>query len=379
MTASARHRARRRGDQGQIIVIAALAMIAIIAGVSLVIEGGNAYAHQRVAQNGADSLANTGATVLAERLGGVTRSDQDVADAINSMATANQLNSTIGWYTNVTGQLLTPAGMTTNGLSAAAKIGDGTIPPLTQGVRVVGTQTFGTTFAGALGINSFTVNADATAVAGALTGGLLLPVVFPVSLSNCDGSGSTVNLDDPWRLSDPGSPHPNGQEWNIPLCMSGSGSFMILNLDPTKDCYQETVDPTRMQFPDFPAWVNTDTGNDCAKKISQGITDAGLNGTIVLIPVCDNDCSTQSGSGGQYHIVRVVSFFLDYISYSNNTNNSACRLTTSPTYGTPIQNITGGNGSASCMVGWFVRYITNGPVGTGSIEHGEAIGIQLIR
>ena len=54
-------------------------------------------------------------------------------------------------------------------------------------------------------------------------------------------------------------------------------------------------------------------------------------------------------------------------------NNSACRLTVSPTYGTPIQNITGGNGSASCMVGWFVRYITNGPVGTGAIDNSESI------
>jgi hypothetical protein len=42
-------------------------------------------------------------------------------------------------------------------------------------------------------------------------------------------------------------------------------------------------------------------------------------------------------------------------------------------------NITGGNGSSSCMVGWFVRYVTSGPVGTGQIHNGEAIGVQLIR
>ncbi len=68
-----RPRAADRGQRGQIIVIAALAMIALIGGVSLILEGGNAYAHQRIAQNAADSVANAGATVLAKRLGGGTR------------------------------------------------------------------------------------------------------------------------------------------------------------------------------------------------------------------------------------------------------------------------------------------------------------------
>ena len=49
------------------IVIAAMAMVSLIGGVALVLEAGNAYAHQREAQNGADAVANAGATVLAER------------------------------------------------------------------------------------------------------------------------------------------------------------------------------------------------------------------------------------------------------------------------------------------------------------------------
>ena len=59
-------RRRRRGEAGQIIVIAALSMIAMIAFGALVLEGGNAYAQQRVAQNGADATANAGAVVLAQ-------------------------------------------------------------------------------------------------------------------------------------------------------------------------------------------------------------------------------------------------------------------------------------------------------------------------
>ena len=65
--------------------------------------------------------------------------------------------------------------------------------------------------------------------------------------------------------------------------------------------------------------------------------------------------------------------------FENNPNNSLCKQTTSPKYGTSIVNIVNGNGSSSCMAGWFVRYVTSGPVGSGQINNGETIGVQLIR
>ena len=64
-------------ERGQILVIAVLAMIALISLTALVLEGGNAYAQQRVVQNGADGAANAGAVVLAQRLGGSSRTDAD--------------------------------------------------------------------------------------------------------------------------------------------------------------------------------------------------------------------------------------------------------------------------------------------------------------
>ena len=50
----------RDGQRGQILVVAVLAMISMIGGVALILEGGNAYAHQRMVQNGADAVANVG-------------------------------------------------------------------------------------------------------------------------------------------------------------------------------------------------------------------------------------------------------------------------------------------------------------------------------
>jgi putative Flp pilus-assembly TadE/G-like protein len=376
-------RRARRDERGQIIVVAALAMVVIIAGVSLVLEGGNAYAHQRVVQNAADAVANSGATVIAERLGGAIRTDADIHDAMSRLSSANALNGYDGYYTDVTGQMLTPAGVVTSSRASAAAVGGGTIPSMAQGVLAAGSQSFDTTFARVIGFNQFTASADATAVAGALTGGQFMPVVFPVSMKNCDGSGDLIqDVDADWRMSNPPVPpstHPSGQEFLIPLCKTGAGSFMILNLDPTKSCYQEVVDPSSIQYADFPVDIPVDVGNNCAKEVEQGVVDASLQGKVVLIPICDGECTTDSGSNATYHIVRITAFWLDYLSYSNNTNNSWCKLITSPTYNTSIVNIVGGNGSASCMAGWFVRYVTSGPVGKSQITNGEAIGVQLIR
>jgi hypothetical protein len=378
----------RRSQRGQIIVVAALTMIALIGGVSLVLEGGNAYAHQRVTQNAADAVANAGATVIGMRLGGGTQGDTEVLDALDAMADANGLDTFTGWYTDVDGHLLTPAGLTTTSTAAAAQVGPGdggdtSIPNGTQGVAVGGSQTFGTTFARAIGISQFTSSADATAVAGAPTGGIFMPVVWPVSLTDCDGSGTTVVSDEPWRMSNPNptvpTDHPIGQEFIVPLCKSGGGSFMILDLDPDKTCEEEVSNPTTIQFPDFPVDIPVENGNDCAKKVEDGIVAEDLQGQVVLIPICDGDCVTTSGSNATYHIIRISAFYLDFLSYSNNSHTSPCYLSTSPTYGTSMINIAGGNGSSRCMAGWFVRYMTSGPVGSGQIHNGEAVAIQLKR
>ena len=38
-----------------------------------------------------------------------------------------------------------------------------------------------------------------------------------------------------------------------------------------------------------------------------------------------------------------------------------------------------GNGSSSCIAGWFVRYVTSGPVGAGDVTGAGAVSVQLIR
>jgi hypothetical protein len=97
------------------------------------------------------------------------------------------------------------------------------------------------------------------------------------------------------------------------------------------------------------------------------------SGQVVFIPICDGECTTSGGSNATYHIIRVAAFYLDYMSDQNSGHNPACNGN-----GTTLVPIAG-NGSSSCIAGWFVRYISSGPVGAGPIQGAGAIGIQLVK
>src|SRR4051794_36027313 len=164
-------------------------MVAIIALAALVLEGGNAYAQQRQTQNAADASANAGAAVLAQRFGDPSLNDSDVDNAVRTTATTNGLATWTGFYTNVSGQFLSPAG-TVVAKTSAAQVSGGVIPPGAQGVAVDGSRNFGAFVGRVIGFTSFTSSGTATAVAGKLNGGAFLPVVFPINISDCEKNGS---------------------------------------------------------------------------------------------------------------------------------------------------------------------------------------------
>jgi Flp pilus assembly protein TadG len=374
----------RRRSEGQILVIFALGLIAMLAGVALVIEGGNAYQQQRSVQNAADAAAEAGTVVIAQGLGtnGVAKSDANVASAITASALFNSIAAT-AYYTNWQGQPLDASGNVV-AKNLAVQVGSapgGAIPPNAQGVHASGTRTFGTTIGHVIGFNNFTAGAEATAVAGAPTGGLLLPVVFPINITDCSGNGSLGTARDGWSVAQPGTPpaHPVGTEYIVPLCKTGGGSFMVLDLDGIKNnCEEEVLHPKPYQFATFPKDVDSDNGNNCAKQMADAVNSR--HGETVLIPICDSDeCNTEGGSHAKYHITAVAAFWIDYMEYSNNKNNSLCQ-THNNSDSPPQQLITiSGNGSSSCIAGYFVRFITEGPVGEGSIDNAGAVAIQLIQ
>lgn len=366
----------QRTQGGQVIVIFGLALVAIVAMVALIVEGGNAFAQQRITQNGADAAANAGAVVLAQQLGSPgTKSDADVDAAVDNVAGLNNLVSWTGYYTNVAGALLSSGGAVVGSKASAAVVGAGTIPPGAQGVLVGGTRDFGTSFARVLGISSMSASAEATAVAGRLAGGPLLPVIFPINIVDCEVSGSLGTGEENWVLSDPDGPdageEPDGQEYIVPLCKTGGGSFQILDLDPGLRCDDEIASDIHVDWPTLPVDVPSDNGDNCAKPIAEYV-NANFKGEVVYIPICEVDCVTTGGSKAFYTVVKVAGFYVDYMEDSNNKNNSACQ-------GNGGSLITiAGNGSSSCLAGWFVRYISAGPVAAGVVGNSDAVGVQLI-
>jgi hypothetical protein len=366
-----------RRERGQVIAIFAIALVAIVAMVALVLEGGNAFAQQRVAQNGSDAAANAGAVVLAERLGGATRTDADVANAVNTVAATNEIPNPVATYTDI------------NGADLGTQVGAGTIPANAAGVRVAGTRTFGTFFARVLGMNQFNASAEAIAVTGILDGICpadagcgLLPVTFPVLISTCDGQSDLVPGEGPWALVSIDN-RTNANMATVPLCTTAPGSVGWLDLGDG-NLAEQIEDPSHGSF-DVPTWLQTQPGN--VSSVEDEIND-NYAGKVVLIPMFDGTCRVRPagtaltdcpqgqegvGNNSWYHIPKFTAFYLDQ-AYVQGNVRQACN--TAP--GSPF---VGGNGSVNCMEGWFIRYITQGPVHSGPVlpEDPVAIGIQLIR
>jgi hypothetical protein len=104
-----------------------------------------------------------------------------------------------------------------------------------------------------IGFPEFTTSAEATAVSGALAGGGIMPLVFPVNIVDCDTSGDLGTGEVSWQMSNKDGPdadlNPEGQEYIVPLCKTGEGSFMVLDLDGTmNNCEDEVTNPPAKQF-----------------------------------------------------------------------------------------------------------------------------------
>lgn len=386
-----------RGNRAQALVVAALAMTFLVGMVGLIIDGGAVYAHQRMAQNGADGAANAGAVVLAQWVtdqGGPLQ-DTAVELAVNEIAASNNLADVVARYTTNTGADI-------SGTDVGQRA-DGQIPASARGVRVLGARELDTTFSRLLGINSLRASADAIAVVGKLAGCPLdspcglLPVAFPVSVSTCQAPHETwyppVNpfggAGNEWPLVAPEDaimPSGAGTMATIALCTNDSGAVGWLDLTDIPTVAGEISTPYTGPL-DVPDWYQTKAGN--LNNVESALDE--YNGKVVLIPMWDSICRDYPGSptaacppvtrpadepGGNniwYHIPQFTAFKL-YDSHVQGNDVGPCA--SDP--GTP--RLTTSAGFAGCIKGWFTQFISQGPISFDpNVIPGEAVGIQLIK
>ena len=193
-------RTHRSHEAGQALVIMAIAIVAVIAGVGLIIDGGNAWAQQRISQNGNDSSAEAGAVVLANYLSNAVVPpsgwDGAVDAAVLDAADRNGIDVETAYYTDICVTLLRPDGTKAAGPGDAAVVGAGTLPTNNHtnpdcpsgvvgpvaGVQVNASKVFDTFVSRVIGIVA-QGDTTATAVMGLLQGCAATPgcVVLPVT------------------------------------------------------------------------------------------------------------------------------------------------------------------------------------------------------
>jgi len=401
--------AHRRRQDGQTLVIVALAMIPILLMVGLVVDGGYAFTQQRRIQNAADAAANAGAVMMVQNLPfrvkgqPQPRSDSAVYNEIVAVASTNGVAAApTSVYTDIDGNPL-PGPVVVGSLGAAPP------PDAAYGVEVQGSIPFGTFFARVAGFTGFTASAKATAVSGAVTSICastepcgFIPVTFPTALTDCDNTGAQTAFGSGGAYATTDTPVA-ATEVIVPLCGTANGTVGWLKILPDNPaCHGNGADelacnilsPSRTDLP-LPIWIDAYTGTINSSGVQDalntftgptpGLYEPGLD-KIVQIPLydcidnnvpqpspghpCPNPALVGVGTNTSYRIVAIAAMILDkaYIQSSN----PECQVA-------PGSPPAGGNGSTACLKGWLTQIVTSGTVGIPTNPLGTVWGVQLIR
>jgi Flp pilus assembly protein TadG len=173
--------ARREQEGGQIIVLFALAMIAIIAMVGLVLDGGSAFSQRRAEQSAADLAALAGANSI------LLNGDEAIATAVARASTAEN-----GFTHGVDGTVVTVSFNYTDGAKVTVNV----------------SALHRNNFVAIVGMPTWTVGTTATAKTGipdgTLAGG---PVIFSIDVFGADGEPLP-------QYKDKNNPYPFGETNN---------------------------------------------------------------------------------------------------------------------------------------------------------------------
>lgn len=369
----------RAATRGQVVVIFAVGLVALLAMTGLIIDGGRAWAEERLVQNAADAAARAGTIVMARRSAEGATSTQTAAQWGEEIRNQTYLSATTNGVTLTSATYVDSSGTVIAGAAV-----DGSAPPTAAvGVEAVATKTFETSLVRLVGQTQWRLTKPATAISGpsagcpdTLAGCPLLPIAFPVTVLAC-GPGNTSVPETPSRAWQ------TGVELTIPLCGGNAGSVGWIDWTPTAGGSSELVQVIRDRPPQdipLPSWKYiTQTGD-----ISDANVEDALNayaGQVVLFPMFDSTCATTPisdqtsgclepggvGSNQWYHIPYFLAFQLSYPkgAYINGNNSVACAAANAD----------------DCIKGAFVSLIGEGNVTTCPPEgcpFGTSWAVQLI-
>ncbi len=152
-------------EEGQAIVLVALAMVAMLGMLALAVDGGVAYAMRRQMQNASDSGSLGGAQVLLNRLGDLSAAtEQAVLAAVHSNAEQNGVADSNGIPGDGINDNIQAFFVDQFDNPLAAPLGsNGFVPDAARGVQVATSGSFVSFFAGLAGHDSLGVGATAAA------------------------------------------------------------------------------------------------------------------------------------------------------------------------------------------------------------------------
>ncbi|MEO5966069.1 MAG: pilus assembly protein TadG-related protein [Candidatus Limnocylindrales bacterium] len=278
-------------ERGQILVIVAGGMLALLVFLGLVIDGGNAFFNRRDAQNTADIASLAGTRLIASFYTNPSqpnRTQGAIYQEIDRSVAANDCLANGATPCTWTAKFVGP------GASGPADIGpvvntSNALPANTLGVRVFVNRLPGTFLARLANMQTWNINTEATALAetpAKAPAGILLPIALK------DG---TYDAGQVYDITD-GKDAPGGFGW---LSWTGSNSAGALSTSVCTPNNPSFTLPT--PFPADPGKSNSAAVRACL--------DAWIaSGQTVLIPIY----SVISGNGNNavYTITGIAAFVL---------------------------------------------------------------------
>ena len=298
-------------ESGQLMIIVALGMVALMGFVAVVVDLGNAYSQRRLAQNAADAAAmaailkvrtsdpsTLGSTIHDEIVDEIVDEIERVAD-LNGYAQVDLVNTN---FLGTAGNILGPVNSYGGSLSDVA------------GVTVKTYISYNTYFAGIVGINTMTSGAHATAMSllvDSLTGVDLTPIAVR---DHPDGNSSNYEVGTNYPLWNSEKETPGNAGW-LDFDAGSNGTPDLR--DWITDGFDSNLNPftfyddlagqtpgdseTDKTLP-FPSWLEGDPG---LKVGAQPAVD-GLIGQSITILLYSK--IVDPGANARYRVVGMAQF-----------------------------------------------------------------------